>query len=139
MNMGKPYNSPADDLDFNDPRNRLSLPLNDLGNGKRLIAALKNDVLVLNGQYAAWDGTRFNVSSGPERVLKLAECLPTMIEEEAACSAEEPIPDQEINEYCAANGEPDRTIAERRLRAQKSGPEPCGQIFLAKFFGRAIP
>ncbi len=113
---------------------RCKLPLNDDGNGKRLKSALDGEAIHVVGRgWGPWDGKRYNFEAGAARMLALGACLQRLHEEEATALSARPVPDGEITSYMADNGEADRAVAERkiravRVRARRDYAKGCGNL-----------
>lgn len=98
---------------------RRKLPLTDLGNAARLVGALAEAALYVDGVgWLVWDGARYSPVAGAERMRALTgDTLVRLLEEEAAAESRAVVSKERLASYMADTGEQDAGVAERKLKA----------------------
>lgn len=124
--------------DIFDAFGRLKWPFDDLHNGRRLAQELAGDVLFVPGRgWGVWDGTHYDFARGDILVLRRAcEALRRSIEDEAAVSKDQPVPESEINSIAAAAGldrpQAEKKARQERVRKHRERIAKCGGIQLVE-------
>lgn len=120
--------------DLSDPAVRARLPKNDLGNGRRLHAALGDALRWIPGiGWAVYDGRRWVAEHGEIPARRMAQRLPDLITEEAAAFAVAPVQKWEIEaEQKATGAGPEdadvtiKAIRAKRKRTHRAWAHACG-------------